>query len=233
MAVRSRRRKGFRQNFGEERVIDATLSEAAIVGASVGAALVGHASGCRDAVRRFRDLRLQSDGRECGEDPLPVAPSRCRWCSVCRPAVTFTAGHIIRRARRPGSSMCPDLKIVAPSTPYDAKGLMKAAIRDNNPVIVLEFKYLYRRIKGEVPEDGLCCADRQGQRFGGRGGHRRDHVRLHGPFCPRGGAAALRGRRCRSVGGGPALARAMWTGSLILEVVRRDRQGAGRARRPI
>jgi 2-oxoisovalerate dehydrogenase E1 component beta subunit len=47
----------------------------------------------------------------------------------------------------------PGLKIVAPSTPRDAKGLMKSAIRDNNPVIFLEFKYLYRRIKGEVPDE--------------------------------------------------------------------------------
>jgi 2-oxoisovalerate dehydrogenase E1 component beta subunit len=46
----------------------------------------------------------------------------------------------------------PGLKIVAPSTPYDAKGLMKAAIRDNNPVLYVESKYLYRRIKGEVPD---------------------------------------------------------------------------------
>jgi 2-oxoisovalerate dehydrogenase E1 component beta subunit len=47
----------------------------------------------------------------------------------------------------------PGLKIVAPSTPYDAKGLMKAAVRDNNPVLYLECKYLYRRIKGEVPDE--------------------------------------------------------------------------------
>jgi len=47
----------------------------------------------------------------------------------------------------------PGLKIVAPSTPYDAKGLMKAAVRDNNPVLFFEYKYLYRRIKGEIPAD--------------------------------------------------------------------------------
>jgi 2-oxoisovalerate dehydrogenase E1 component beta subunit len=47
----------------------------------------------------------------------------------------------------------PGLKVVCPATPYDAKGLIKASIRDNNPVIFFEHKYLYRRIKGEVPEE--------------------------------------------------------------------------------
>jgi 2-oxoisovalerate dehydrogenase E1 component beta subunit len=62
----------------------------------------------------------------------------------------------------------PGLKIVAPATPYDAKGMMKAAIRDNNPVLFLEFKYLYRRSKGEVPENdyvveiGKAAVRRQG-----------------------------------------------------------------------
>ncbi len=144
--------KGFRDHFGEERVIDATLAEAAIVGASVGAALLG--------MRPVAEMQF-ADFVTCGFNQLVVnaAKTHYRWHIPVPMVVRLPTGGYIHGGPYHSSSPeawfhhVPGLKIVAPSTPYDAKGLMKAAIRDNNPVIFLEFKYLYRRIKGDVPEE--------------------------------------------------------------------------------
>lgn len=143
--------KGFLAHFGEERVIDATLSEAAIIGASVGAALLG--------MRPVAEMQF-ADFVTCGFNQLVVnaAKTHYRWHLPVPMVVRLPTGGYIHGGPYHSTSPeawffhVPGLKIVAPSTPYDAKGLMKAAIRDNNPVILLEFKYLYRRVKGEVPE---------------------------------------------------------------------------------
>jgi len=143
--------KGFLQHFGSDRVIDATLSEAAIVGASVGAALVG--------MRPVAEMQF-ADFVTCGFNQLVVnaAKTHYRWHLPLPMVVRLPTGGYIHGGPYHSASPeawffhVPGLKIVAPSTPYDAKGLMQAAIRDNNPVVFLEFKYLYRRIKGEVPE---------------------------------------------------------------------------------
>lgn len=143
--------KGFASRFGEDRVIDATLSEAAIVGASVGAALVG--------MRPVAEMQF-ADFVTCGFNQLVVnaAKTHYRWHLPVPMVLRLPTGGYIHGGPYHSTSPeawffhVPGLKIVAPSTPYDAKGLMKAAIRDNNPVIVLEFKYLYRRLKGEVPD---------------------------------------------------------------------------------
>ena len=63
----------------------------------------------------------------------------------------------------------PGLKVVYPATAYDAKGLLKSAIRDNNPVLFFEHKLLYRRIKEELPEEEYLGAAGQGASFGGPG----------------------------------------------------------------
>ncbi len=76
----------------------------------------------------------------------------CPWWSGCPTGGYIHGGPYHSASPEAWFFHVPGLKIVAPSTPYDAKGLMQAAIRDNNPVVFLEFKYLYRRIKGEVPE---------------------------------------------------------------------------------
>jgi 2-oxoisovalerate dehydrogenase E1 component beta subunit len=143
--------KGFLAKFGEERVIDATLSEAAIVGASVGAALLG--------MRPVAEMQF-ADFVTCGFNQMVVnaAKTHYRWHLPVPMVLRLPSGGYIHGGPYHSTSPeawffhVPGLKIVAPSTPYDAKGLMKAAIRDNNPVIVLEFKYLYRRLKGEVPD---------------------------------------------------------------------------------
>jgi 2-oxoisovalerate dehydrogenase E1 component beta subunit len=144
--------KGFLERFGPERVIDTPLSEAAIVGASVGAALVG--------MRPIAEMQF-ADFVTCGFNQLVTnaAKTHYRWHLPVPMVVRLPAGGYIHGGPYHSASPeawffhVPGLKIVAPSTPYDAKGLMKAAIRDNNPVLFLEFKYLYRRIKGEVPEN--------------------------------------------------------------------------------
>jgi 2-oxoisovalerate dehydrogenase E1 component beta subunit len=143
--------KGFLERFGGERVIDATLSEAAIVGASVGAAVVG--------MRPIAEMQF-ADFVTCGFNQLVTnaAKTHYRWHIPVPMVVRLPSGGYIHGG--PYHSACPEawffhvpgLKIVAPATPADAKGLMKSAVRDNNPVLYVESKYLYRRIKGEVPE---------------------------------------------------------------------------------
>ncbi len=143
--------KGFLQHFGEERVIDAPLSEAAIIGAATGAAVVG--------MRPIVEMQF-ADFVTNGFNQLVVnsAKTHYRWHLPVPMVVRLPTGGYIHGGPYHSASTeawfahTPGLKVVAPSTPADAKGLMKAAIRDNNPVLFMEYKYLYRRVKGEVPE---------------------------------------------------------------------------------
>jgi 2-oxoisovalerate dehydrogenase E1 component beta subunit len=160
--------KGFQQHFGEERVIDATLSEAAIVGAATGAAVVG--------MRPIVEMQF-ADFVSNGFNQLVVnsAKTHYRWHLPVPMVVRLPTGGYIHGGPYHSANTeawfahTPGLKVVAPSTPADAKGLMKAAIRDNNPVMFFEYKYLYRRIKGEVPdgehivEIGKADVKRQGR----------------------------------------------------------------------
>ncbi len=144
--------KGFHQHFGGERVIDATLSEAAIIGAATGAAVVG--------MRPIVEMQF-ADFVTNGFNQLVVntAKTHYRWQLPVPMVVRLPSGGYIHGGPYHSANTeawfahTPGLKVVAPSTPYDAKGLMKAAVRDNNPVMFFEYKYLYRRIKGDVPED--------------------------------------------------------------------------------
>lgn len=144
--------KGFIQHFGEDRVIDTPLSEAAIIGAATGAAMVG--------MRPVAEMQF-ADFVTCGFNQLVTnaAKTQYRWGLPVPMVVRLPSGGYIHGGPYHSSNPegwffhTPGLKIVAPSTPRDAKGLMKGAIRDNNPVLFFEYKYLYRRIKGEVPEE--------------------------------------------------------------------------------
>jgi 2-oxoisovalerate dehydrogenase E1 component beta subunit len=143
--------KGFLQHFGAERVIDTPLSEAAIIGAATGAAVVG--------MRPIAEMQF-ADFVTCGFNQLVVNAARThyRWQIPVPLVVRLPAGGNIHGG--PYHSLNPEawffhvpgLKIVAPSMPDDAKGLMKSAVRDNNPVMFLEYKYLYRRVRGDVPD---------------------------------------------------------------------------------
>jgi 2-oxoisovalerate dehydrogenase E1 component beta subunit len=143
--------KGFLQHFGEERVIDAPLSEAGIIGAAAGAAVVG--------MRPIAEMQF-ADFVTTGFNQIVtnVAKIHYRWNVPVPMVVRLPSGGYIHGGPYHSSNPegwffhVPGLKIVAPSTPHDAKGLMKAAVRDSNPVLFFEFKYLYRRIKSEVPD---------------------------------------------------------------------------------
>ena len=136
--------QGLQQKYGTSRCFDAPISELGIVGAAVGMA----AYGLRPCVEiQFADymypaydqivseaarLRYRSDGEF-------TARSSC----ACRPAAASSAARPTARARRRCSPMSAGLKTVVPSNPYDAKGLLIAAIEDDDPVIFLEPKRLY------------------------------------------------------------------------------------------
>jgi 2-oxoisovalerate dehydrogenase E1 component beta subunit len=143
---------GLIERFGAERVIDTPISEIAIVGAASGAALMG--------MRPIAEMQF-IDFIACAYDMLVnfAATSRYRVGSACPIVVRGPAGGGVHGG--PFHSLNPEamfmnrpgLKIVAPGTAYDAKGLLKAAIRDDDPVIYIEHKYLYRRIKENLPDE--------------------------------------------------------------------------------
>jgi 2-oxoisovalerate dehydrogenase E1 component beta subunit len=146
--------EGFIDEFGPERVIDTPISEAAIVGAACGAALMG-----MKPVAEFQFIDFIS----CGFDMLTnyAAKSRYRGCGSISAVFRGPCGAGVRSG--PFHSLNAEsfflntagLKMVEPSTPYDAKGLIKAAIRDPDPVLFFEHKKLYRlpRIKQKLPEE--------------------------------------------------------------------------------
>jgi len=143
--------RGFLEHFGEERVIDTPLSEAAIVGAAIGAAVVG--------MRPIAEMQF-ADFVTGAFNQLVVNAAKIhyRWHMPVPMVVRLPSGGNIHggpyHSANPEAWFfhVPGLKIVAPSTAYDAKGMMAAAIRDDNPVLFFEYKYLYRRIKGELPD---------------------------------------------------------------------------------
>jgi 2-oxoisovalerate dehydrogenase E1 component beta subunit len=145
--------QGLADEFGEMRVIDTPISESAIIGVSIGAALRGY--------RPVAEMQF-ADFISCGFDQIVNQAATLRYRYGGRAAVPIvvrapSGGNVgggLYHSQNPEAWFVhrPGLKVVAPSTAYDAKGLLKAAIRDDNPVIYFEHKYLYRRAKGPVPE---------------------------------------------------------------------------------
>lgn len=143
---------GMLDKFGEERVVDTPISEAGIVGAAVGAALMG--------MRPVAEMQFM-DFVSCGLDQIVnmAAKLHYRWGAKVPIVVRGPSGAGVHGGPYHSQSNemwfvhTPGLKVVAPATARDAKGLIKASIRDNNPVIFFEHKLLYRTIKEEVPED--------------------------------------------------------------------------------
>nr|WP_229784083.1 alpha-ketoacid dehydrogenase subunit beta [Deinococcus sedimenti] len=144
---------GLQERFGRNRVFDTPLSEASIVGAAVGMAVRG--------LRPIAEIQF-ADYMGPGFDQIISQAAKIRY----RSAGQFTAPMVIRtpsgggvkgghhHSQSPESyyTHTPGLKVVMPSTPYDAKGLLKAALRGEDPVIYFEPKRLYRAAKGEVPD---------------------------------------------------------------------------------
>jgi pyruvate/2-oxoglutarate/acetoin dehydrogenase E1 component len=143
---------GMLEKFGEERVIDTPISESAIVGAAVGAALMG--------MRPVAEMQFM-DFVSCGFDQIVnmAAKIHYRWGPAVPLVVRGPSGAGVHGGPYHSQSNemwfvhTPGLKVVVPATAYDAKGLIKASIRDDNPVIFFEHKLLYRRIKEDVPEE--------------------------------------------------------------------------------
>ena len=146
--------QGFIDEFGEDRVIDTPLAEAAIAGVAVGAAMRGMRP---IAEIQFGDFMFPVFNQIIGE------AARIRYGTrgnVSVPLVVRSpyGGHVrggLFHSQSPAAYFAhtPGLKVVTPATPYDAKGLLKAAIRANDPVIVLEHKRTYRSVRGEVPDE--------------------------------------------------------------------------------
>jgi pyruvate/2-oxoglutarate/acetoin dehydrogenase E1 component len=142
--------EGLQARFGEERVIDTPISEAGIIGAAAGAAHMG--------LRPIVEMQF-IDFISCGYDMLTnyVATARYRAMLPCPMVVRGPSGGYVRggpfHSQSPEAAFLhtPGLKIVYPATASDAKGLLKSAVRDEDCVLFFEHKYLYRRIKEEMP----------------------------------------------------------------------------------
>jgi 2-oxoisovalerate dehydrogenase E1 component beta subunit len=145
---------GLYEQFGEERVIDTPLAESAIVGVAVGAAAYGYRP---VAEIQFADFIMTAVNQILNEAAKFRYRSNNDWsCPLVIRAPYGGGVHgALYHSQSIESLFCstPGLVVVAPSTPYDAKGLLKAAIRSEDPVLFLEHKRCYRLIKGEVPEE--------------------------------------------------------------------------------
>jgi len=142
--------EGLLERFGWERVMDTPISESAIIGAAVGMSYMG--------LRPVAEMQF-IDFLACAFNQMTnfVAKSHYRWGAPVPMVVRGPSGGGVHggpfHSANPEMyyAHTPGIKVVYPSTPYDAKGLLKSAIRDNNPVLFLEHKFLYRRIKEELP----------------------------------------------------------------------------------
>ena len=142
---------GFVDEFGTDRVMDTPLAESAIIGAAVGAAVVG--------MRPVCEMQF-SDFISCGFDQLVNVAGKMHYRQGLAVPITvrlpsgggFSGGPFHSQNPEAWFMHAPGIKVVAPSTAEDAKGLLHAAIRDPNPVCFMEHKHLYRRVKGEVRE---------------------------------------------------------------------------------
>ncbi|MGA2856608.1 MAG: alpha-ketoacid dehydrogenase subunit beta [Candidatus Sulfotelmatobacter sp.] len=143
---------GFIDRFGPESVIDTPIAESAIVGAAFGASLTG--------MRPVAEFQFM-DFIGCAFNQISnmVAKTHYLWGAPVPLVLRGPSGGYVHggpfHSQNPEMWFVhnPGLKVICPATPYDAKGLIKSAIRDNNPCVFFEHKYLYRRIKEEVPAE--------------------------------------------------------------------------------
>jgi pyruvate/2-oxoglutarate/acetoin dehydrogenase E1 component len=142
---------GFLAEFGPLRVMDTPLAESAIIGTAVGAAVEG--------LRPICEMQF-ADFISCGFDQLVNVAGKMHYRQGLSVNITvrlpsgggFSGGPFHSQNPEAWFMHSPGIKVVAPSTPADAKGLLIAAVRDPNPVVFMEHKHLYRRVRGEVDE---------------------------------------------------------------------------------
>jgi acetoin:2,6-dichlorophenolindophenol oxidoreductase subunit beta len=160
---------GLVDEFGKERIIDTPISEAGFTGIGVGAAMTG--------MRPIVDIMF-GDFLMIIMDQVANQAAKIHYMSGGKWKVPLviraTMGATRRSAAQHSQSLhawpshIPGLKVVVPSTPYDAKGLFKAAVREDNPVVIFEHKISYRKVKGPVPDEdyviplGVADVKRQG-----------------------------------------------------------------------
>ena len=160
---------GLVDEFGKDRIIDTPISEAGFTGLGVGAAMTG--------MRPIVDIMF-GDFLMIIMDQVANQAAKIHYMSGGKWKVPMviraTMGATRRSAAQHSQSLhawpshIPGLKVVVPSTPYDAKGLFKAAVRDDNPVVIFEHKISYRKVKGPVPDEdyviplGVADVKRQG-----------------------------------------------------------------------
>ena len=160
---------GLVDEFGKERIIDTPISEAGFTGLGVGAAMAG--------LRPIVDIMF-GDFLMIIMDQVANQAAKIHYMSGGKWKVPMviraTMGATRRSAAQHSQSLhawpshIPGLKVVVPSTPYDAKGLFKAAVREDNPVVIFEHKISYRKVKGHVPDEdyiiplGVADVKRQG-----------------------------------------------------------------------
>jgi pyruvate/2-oxoglutarate/acetoin dehydrogenase E1 component len=142
---------GFIDEFGADRVMDTPLAESGIIGTAIGAAVTG--------MRPIAEMQF-SDFISCGFDQLVNVAGKMHYRQGLSVNLTvrlpsgggFSGGPFHSQNPEAWFMHAPGLKVVAPSTAEDAKGLLISAVRDPNPVVYMEHKHLYRRVKGDVPE---------------------------------------------------------------------------------
>ena len=146
--------QGLQEKYGADRVVDTPISETLIVGAGVGLAVQG--------MRPILEMQF-IDFISCGFDQIVNTAATLRYRhggqTGCPIVIRGPSGGGVHgglyHSQNPEAWFfhVPGLKLVAPATAYDAKGLMKSAIRDDDPVLYFEHKFLYRRIKEDIPEE--------------------------------------------------------------------------------
>jgi pyruvate/2-oxoglutarate/acetoin dehydrogenase E1 component len=142
---------GFIDEFGPDRVMDTPLAESGIIGTAIGAAVVG--------LRPIAEMQF-ADFVSCGFDQLVNVAAKMYYRQGLPVNLTvrlpsgggFSGGPFHSQNPEAWFMHAPGIKVVAPSTAQDAKGLLIGAVRDHNPVVYLEHKHLYRRVRGEVEE---------------------------------------------------------------------------------
>ncbi len=145
---------GLVEEFGKERMLDTPISEPGFTGLAVGAAMTG--------MRPIVDIMF-GDFSGLIMDQVANQAAKIHYMSGGKLKVPMVLRTTMGAGRRSAAqhsqslhawySHIPGLKVIVPSTPYDAKGLMKSAIRDDNPVVILEDKMMYKTVKGHVPEE--------------------------------------------------------------------------------